>query len=350
MRPLTHPAQPYPDLLVASVRAAGGSVGDARLRSLMTAPRPAVVHLHWPEQFLNESRAPAAWRGLAKLLLTIAICRARRLTLVWTAHNLDPHERLRPRSIALYRKLFPKVLDGVVFLTRASQEYVHEQVPALREVPSVVIRHGQVSDVYGPTPAKDEARRTLNLPPEATVLLVFGLVRNYKGIRNIIALADRAGQDGVVLLVAGKPQSAQTADLQAAADASGGALRLDLRLVPAGEVPTLFAACDAVLLPYTGGLNSGVAVLALSLGRPLVAADLPFARDLLDVAGEEWVLVLPDGVRPDALPVVRSWAQRRRTSRPDLTEWPAIGRAHLEFFASLVGETASPPPAGAERF
>jgi glycosyltransferase involved in cell wall biosynthesis len=40
------------------------------------------------------------------------------------------------------------------------------------------------------------------------------------------------------------------------------------------EVQRYFQACDAVVLGHTGGLNSGVAVLAMTFGKPVVGPRL----------------------------------------------------------------------------
>ena len=58
--------------------------------------------------------------------------------------------------------------------------------------------------------------------------------------------------------------------------------RVELRLerIPDEEVAPLFAACDAVVLPFREVTTSGSALLAMSHGRAVLLPDLPAFREL----------------------------------------------------------------------
>jgi glycosyltransferase involved in cell wall biosynthesis len=70
----------------------------------------------------------------------------------------------------------------------------------------------------------------------------------------------------------------------------GAAAEADARIVtvpgfvPEARVAELFHACEAVVLPRGEPGTSGSLILALSLGLPVVAADVPTVRE---VAGDE---------------------------------------------------------------
>jgi hypothetical protein len=55
---------------------------------------------------------------------------------------------------------------------------------------------------------------------------------------------------------------------------------VDPRPVHPAHVQHLFRACDLVALPYTDFLNSGVLLLALTFGRPVLAAENPVTVDM----------------------------------------------------------------------
>jgi phosphatidylinositol alpha-mannosyltransferase len=62
-----------------------------------------------------------------------------------------------------------------------------------------------------------------------------------------------------------------------------------LRFVPDGQVGELFGACDAVVVSRADGGTSGALILALSQGRPCVAADCSSYRELLDDGAAGWL-------------------------------------------------------------
>src|SRR4051794_17967898 len=96
---------------------AGATVSLRRspnLRWAFTARRGRdILHLHWLEATL---RTPGRWgrSGLvqraraAHLALVLAVARARGVRIVWTVHNIQPHEDLFPR---VYRRLAGRVMS-----------------------------------------------------------------------------------------------------------------------------------------------------------------------------------------------------------------------------------------------
>jgi len=99
----------------------------------------------------------------------------------------------------------------------------------------------------------------------------------------------------VRLLVAGKAWKDDWSRYAALIDELGLEERLDLHLryIPDEEVGTFFAAADVVALPYRHIYQSGVLLMALSYGRPVVATRI---GGLVEVVqdGETGYLVPPD--------------------------------------------------------
>jgi glycosyltransferase involved in cell wall biosynthesis len=129
-------------------------------------------------------------------------------------------------------------------------------------------------------------------------LLFFGLVRPYKGL-DVLLRALAAGPDDVALTVAGEFWGG-LADTRALVAELGLADRVELRpgYVDAAEVPALFAAADALLLPYRSATASQNVDLARLHGLPVVASRVgTLATAVHD--GVDGLLVPPDD--PDAL-------------------------------------------------
>jgi glycosyltransferase involved in cell wall biosynthesis len=102
-------------------------------------------------------------------------------------------------------------------------------------------------------------------------LLFFGVVRPGKGL-DILLEALAQTPDHVTLTVAGE-FSADPAETRQLIAALGLGTRVTLRpgYVPAGQLPALFAAADALVLPYREATGSQNVQLAFSHGVPVVA-------------------------------------------------------------------------------
>jgi glycosyltransferase involved in cell wall biosynthesis len=144
-----------------------------------------------------------------------------------------------------------------------------------REYPSIPVGwHRLPPAPVGARRRKSEARTALDLPEDRRVALFLGLIRPYKGVDLLLeAAAGLPADSDWLIVVAGEPWGGLGGRLERQADALGlGArVRLDLRWIPEGEVPTLLAAADLVVLPYRRGSQSAVAPMALAEGVPVLS-------------------------------------------------------------------------------
>jgi len=101
-------------------------------------------------------------------------------------------------------------------------------------------------------------------------LLFFGIVRPYKGLDVLLRALARTPAH-VTLTVAGEFWGG-TADTEQLITDLGlaGRVRLWPEYVPAREIPALFAAADALVLPYREATASQNVLLAFAFGVPVV--------------------------------------------------------------------------------
>jgi glycosyltransferase involved in cell wall biosynthesis len=133
--------------------------------------------------------------------------------------------------------------------------------------------------VHADLPAQDAARARLRLPPGATIFLFFGMLRRDKGIEYLIEATTHLPSGQAAVVVAGAPMEYSADEVRALIHAAGVADRLQPRLgyVPDTEVAWYFAACDALVLPYTPAYTGGSGPLmkgACSYGLPVIATDV----------------------------------------------------------------------------
>jgi glycosyltransferase involved in cell wall biosynthesis len=277
----------YLDSLREHLESTGVSVAtDERSRPFrlflvdLIGKRPDVLHLHWSHPyFLFGSK-----KRLYDIPLSKQFCRLAAIVflfqvwvaglfidrIVWTVHNKCNHER---RYESLDRWVTERLLgmvDAVQLWDDRTEsefrEYVESGLPSVHNIP-----HGNYCEIYETVPEWD-ARERLNLPQDERVYLYFGMIRPYK---NVLGLLDAFKEiEEAHLVVAGNPKDDE---LEAEIRTCGSHIRnLDLFLeyIPDSEVPLYFSAADIAVLPYNHVFNSGSALLAMSLGTPVVAPPL----------------------------------------------------------------------------
>ncbi|WP_067454079.1 glycosyltransferase family 4 protein [Actinomadura macra] len=205
----------------------------------------------------------------------------RRTPVVALCHNVLPHER-KPYDVPLMKRLLRRV-DGVLVHSEA-------QADVARGLTGRPIR---VAEMPAHLPASAKAPRT-----DGTVrnrLLFFGIVRPYKGL-DVLLRALAAGPAGVALTVAGEFWGGLD-ETRRLIDDLGLSERVELRpgYVPAADVPGLFAAADALVLPYRTATASQNVWMAHEYGLPVIATDVGgFAGQVRD--GEDGLICAPDDV------------------------------------------------------
>jgi glycosyltransferase involved in cell wall biosynthesis len=241
--------------------------------------------------YLTPLQAPsylAIMAGLRRSVRTAVIC-----------HNVLPHER-RPGDVPLTRALLSRA-DTVITHSAAQAAQARDLAPAatVRTVamPPHLPGNNQGTERAGfpapvstalPAPAKPPAQtsppgpaepsaQTSLLPPPAPAepsapaqLLFFGMVRPYKGLDVLLRALAQAPAE-VTLTVAGEFW-ADTTEMDNLIAELGLADRVTLRpgYVPADEIPALFGAADALVMPYREATASQNALLAFAHRVPVI--------------------------------------------------------------------------------
>jgi glycosyltransferase involved in cell wall biosynthesis len=178
-------------------------------------------------------------------------------------HNVLPHER-RPADVVLIRTLLSRVDTAIVH----SAEQAAQARDLAPDVPIVVAR---MPPHLPAVPQKDHlSERSPVLASTTCRLLFFGIVRPYKGLDILLrALAKTPAH--VTLTVAGEFWGGTAETEQLITDLGlAGRVRLRPGYVPAREIPALFAAADALVLPYREATASQNVLLAFAFGVPVV--------------------------------------------------------------------------------
>lgn len=263
-----------------------------------------VLHLHWLARVLRDVASEAEGRErVDRFLAAIDAFRSRGGRLVWTVHNILPHDS---RSPALDLDLRRAVVERADVVHVLSAGTVEAAAPWYELPPGKVLHlpHPSYRGAYPQVGTDAEARVSYGFDPDDLVFGVVGHLRPYKGLDGLLdaftAVAARGGAAGALatphaaarasspganqtprhrLLIAGKP--AADPGIQALLDRarSHPDVVVDARPIPPEELARPIQASDVIVLPYRSSLNSGALLLALTFGRPVIAATSPHVSE-----------------------------------------------------------------------
>lgn len=344
-RPIHTPFNPYNRLFYDSLKAYGWDTEVLNRRTLWRW-RGALCHYHWPEQPLLYPQLHRRLLGWARLFVQVQAIRQRRHRIVWTVHNIVPHERHGPAVLeAGFYRWWVRQVDGAVYLSESTRQQAEARYPDLRAKGSAIIPHGHYRALYTEPVPKDMARRQLQLPEDALILGCFGMIKPYKNIPQLIdAFNEGTADDNVFLVVAGAVDDRELKEAILQRAAGNARVTVCPRFLEDDQLPTYMAAIDAVVQPYRFVTNSGSALLALSLDRPVVVPAMGSMPELRDLVGQEWIYTYCGELGPHLIADIIEWCrQLTRTGRPDLSSfsWSVIGEKADRFFSELLPSPGS---------
>lgn len=232
-----------------------------------------VVHLHWLSVVTADAPDERAGRDAVKAFLErlqeMKDCGAR---LVWTVHNILPHETRYPDLESELRSGVVALADRVHVMSPRTPQLVAPWF----EIPQdkvLVVPHPGYQGVYPAWMSREQARRELGIAPGAVVFLLVGRVKPYKGLTELVDAFDRLAEQQpgrFVLLVAGPPDREAETERFRDRVLTHPAVLAALHRVPDSDMQVYLRAADVAVFPYRRSLNSGALALALTFGLPLV--------------------------------------------------------------------------------
>ena len=222
-------------------------------------------------------------------LLGVGAARALGMRVLGIVHDVERLDRAAGPSLM---GPLVKLTNTVVVHNVFSRDTLLANRPELARK-TAIVPHGNYASQFAALPSREEARQLLDIPREDLVMLFFGNPRKEKGLDLLLeALALSAKHARVKLLVAGKMKPDDVRRTQDILKANGleAMVRLDIGHVRDTLVAPYFRAADVVVLPYRRIYESGVAIMAMTLGRPVLASDLPPLVEVVGSASERGYL------------------------------------------------------------
>lgn len=356
MRVLAWPAfrnrkdNPYNFLLYSHLQKLGVTVMD--LGDVMRSPRQLwrvfwqgvdILHIHWPEYALSLPLSRMLLHGFTLFVFSLWH-RSRGGKVVWTVHNLSPHEDRYPFLERQFYRALAHVVDGLIFLTETSRSLFQrdEKMRFFKHQPATIIPHGHYLPVYPDRLSKGEARKLLNLPPDSKVILFFGALRPYKGVEELLVAAKDFSSEDFLFLIAGRPLSEDYK--KQLMRITGGCSHIQFHPwhIPDEKVPLYYSAADLMVLPYKEILNSGTVFLALTFGVPVVVPRLGSLKELSQryprlvyvydpPLTKEKVMQAIENIRLSDFEREQEWANYLKDN-----DWNKVAKQTLEFYQTVI--------------
>lgn len=290
------------------------------IKKKVVRSRCDILHMHWPDHML---RLKAKWKiklRLWKFRRLIQSMKNKGVKIVWTVHNMQPHESYFPRLMEDGLKLIVSLTDGFIFLSKESRRTFLAKYTLNEDQKTTVIPHIHYKNYYASRSKADALARLVKYP-KGLQILCFGLIRPHKGYERLFELACQIeGVDNVGWMLAGKPAKEGMSKKLLTELEKNNIVFGAYRHIDDCEVPDIFSAADAVFLPYEHILNSGTAILALSLNRRVIAPKVGSLVELQKMVGSEWVYLYEPPLTKVALEASIEWLDTDSMSAtPDLS-------------------------------
>jgi beta-1,4-mannosyltransferase len=282
-----------------------------------------VFHVHWPE-ILVSGHTPL--KQLLRQLFTVVLLFRLTLTstpIVRTIHNIE-----LPEDISAREKFLLRLFD------RRTTLYIrlNSETPPPAGRPYVTIPHGHYRSWFSGCPQAE---------PVPGQIGYVGLIRRYKGVEDLIS-AFRATADKhpeLSLRLGGNPSMPQLGETIVALSEGDERISLELKYLSDPELVDIVSSSELVVLPYRFMHNSGGALAALSLDRPVLVPANDVNRALMNEVGPGWVFQYAGTLTPEKIvETLGAIAVQGPRRRPNLTgrDWSRGSADHRDAYQQAL--------------
>ena len=295
-----------------------------------------VLHYHWPS---HEYTSPDSDRAttearMRRFLERLDLARELGYRIVWTAHNLYPHDRRYEDLDREFRLELCQLATAILAHCQVAADALRQEFsPA---APIFIVPHGHFIDVLPPSISRENARAEAGIPAEAFVYGFIGNLLPYKGLEDLIASFREAATDDAWLLLAGGGPADYHAQIRRLVGEDPRIVLRQFDYAPGVEFVKVLQAADVIVLPFRASTTSGSLVQALSWPRPAIVPSMGCLPAQMDA--DAGILYPPDerGALTTALRRIRSMdldaarqAALRSAARAD---WDDIARLTLDAY------------------
>lgn len=255
---------------------------------------PDLVIIQWWHPYFS----PCYW----------CLCRMIKSKILFVCHNVFPHERFPMDK--LLTKMVMKCGDYYIVHSKMDGDDLQSIVPNARFRQTVLPTFNtfKFEDM-----SKQEGRKLVGLPSDEKVLLFFGFVREYKGLKHLIRALPKVVDlcENIKLLIVGDFGDNKQLYVDLIQECGVEKyIEIHDEYIPDKEVEKYFTASDLVVLPYESATQSGIVQIAYSFEKPVIVTNVGGLPDVVS-DGKTGYVVEPQ--KPDQLAdaIIRFYKEQR---------------------------------------
>jgi glycosyltransferase involved in cell wall biosynthesis len=219
-------------------------------------------------------------------LLNIGLVSAIRKCVIYTAHEILPFGQDTKKIRAYYRNIYRKARRIIVHSEDSKCRLL--ELTEVKPSKVDVIRHGTYSFfALDESLKKSRAKAAMGLPQSAKIVLFFGTLSPYKGVKYLIRVFKEIPThiNEAKLLIAGhgatEAEEATYLSLIRQTGISDNVIFFN-RYADVVEVQKFFTVADVVVLPYVEAYTSGVLQIAYAFGKPVITTDVGELQEVVE--------------------------------------------------------------------
>ncbi len=207
----------------------------------------------------------------------VVLARALLMRVVITAHDVEAFKE--GLSVKKFVHWAYGLAHAVIAHNQVSKNELLSHV-GVQESLVHIIKHGNHAEYIRQDVTREQARHRLGIDDDVFSLVFFGQIKEVKGVdillRAMPMVRAKIGSR-LRLVIAGKVWKDDFSKYQRLIDDLDlkDCIDLHIRYIPDDELPYFYAAADLMSLPYKRIYQSGVVLMAMSFGRPVLVSDIP---------------------------------------------------------------------------
>ena len=296
-----------------------------------------VLHWQWPHHDYYHDDAEIMQRQMEDLVASLELARELGYKVVWTAHNIYPHNRTHQAIDHEFRLHLCRLATAIIAHCEVNADGVRRAFGRSHDL--FIIPHGHFIAVYPDQFSRSECRSELGVPESDFVYGFIGGILPYKGIEEFADAFYRLSEPACWMLAAGGGPAKYVDSLWSRI---GDHPRILSNFVHGDmkasneDLIRVLTASDVVVLPFHATMSSGSVILSLSHARPVIAPALGCLPSFLLSGGG----ILYDPKRKDALleamRKVQVWdrdaASRTALASVQRLDWDGIAKKTFEAY------------------
>jgi glycosyltransferase involved in cell wall biosynthesis len=243
-----------------------------------------IFHLHWVGGFKAPIKILQPFYSWY-FLFVLKFIKHLGYRLVWTVHNVLPHEKQFVDDLKA-RKILSELADAKI----VHSSYTIEEMKKLKlnTVNSSTIPIGSYTGIYENRFSEEKARKYLGLNKKDFVFLFFGAIRRYKGIEALLEAFEKLSKKNkaVKLIIAGNCEDKDLSlKIERYKKRLRGKLIFDGQFIEDDKLQYYFNSADVAVFPFKEVTTTSSALTALSFTKPIITPRLGCLREFPENVG-----------------------------------------------------------------